>query len=72
MSTFAFGMFLSIISINNVTVDENRVSIHTPQNEVHWLSYGDQWCTGAPGGLDVMARSLMDTSADSPLPKALT
>lgn len=45
----AFGIFLSIITLNNVSVDDGRVTIHTPQTDVIWLAIGEQWCTGAPG-----------------------
>ena len=45
----AFSIFLSIISLNNISVDEGRVTIHTPQSDVVWLAVGAQWCTSRPG-----------------------
>jgi len=44
----AFGLFLSIISLNNVSVEEKRVTIHTPQEDVYWIHAGEKWCLARP------------------------
>lgn len=49
MTAHAFGLFLSIITLNNVTVTEDGVTIHTPDRDVVWRAVGAQWCTAAPG-----------------------
>lgn len=44
----AFGMFLSIISLNNVSVEDKRVTIHTPEQDVYWIHAGEKWCLARP------------------------
>ncbi len=46
----AFGLFLSIISLDNVSVTAGEVTIHTPEDNVVWLAVGPLWCTAAPDG----------------------
>lgn len=46
LTSEAFGLFLSIISLSHVTVEEDRVIIHTPQKDVQWHAAGTNvWCT---------------------------
>ena len=50
LSSEAFGLFLSIISLHNVSVDQGLVTVHTPDRDVTWIATGAVWCTTAPGG----------------------
>lgn len=43
----SFGMLLSLISLNNVTVDDGHVIVHLPDGDVHWLAMGPEWCTAS-------------------------
>lgn len=49
LTSAAFGMFLGLIGPHNLTVESQKVTIHTPQREFYWLQIGDNWCTAAPG-----------------------
>ena len=40
----AFGMFLSIISLDNISVDKGRVTVHAPDRDQVWLAVGEKWC----------------------------
>ena len=42
----SFGMLLSLVSMNNLTVEEGRVVVHLPDGDVYWLAVGTEWCTG--------------------------
>lgn len=54
LTSEAFGLFLSIISLSHVTVEEDLVTIHTPDRDVEWHATGsDVWCT--PAGSDLFA-----------------
>ena len=54
LTSEAFGLFLSIISLSHVTVEEDRVTIHTPEKDVQWHATGtDVWCT--PTDNDILA-----------------
>lgn len=44
----AFGFLLSLVSLSQLTVDEGRVTVHTPERDIHWLAVGEEWCTGQP------------------------
>lgn len=46
----AFGLFLSIISLHNVSVEQGLVTVHTPDRDVIWMATGAMWCTTAPNG----------------------
>ncbi|MBY5931746.1 hypothetical protein KUV51_01940 [Tateyamaria omphalii] len=46
----SFGLLLSLVSMNNLTVEEGRVVVHLPDGDVHWLAVGAEWCTGAGAG----------------------
>ncbi|MEP1200494.1 MULTISPECIES: hypothetical protein [unclassified Tateyamaria] len=46
----AFGLFLSIISLHNVSVEQGLVTVHTPDRDVTWMATGALWCTTAPDG----------------------
>ncbi|MEL6808837.1 MAG: hypothetical protein AAFO97_13750 [Pseudomonadota bacterium] len=50
LSAEAFGLFLSIISLQNVSVEQGLVTIHTPDRDVTWIATGAKWCTTAPNG----------------------
>ena len=43
----SFGMLLSLISLNNVTVGDGHVVVHLPDGDVHWLAMGPEWCTAS-------------------------
>ena len=43
----SFGILMSLISLNNVTVSQGHVVVHLPDGDVHWLAMGPEWCTGS-------------------------
>ncbi len=47
LTATSFGMLLSLISLQNVTVDDGHVVVHLPDGNVHWFAVGAEWCTGA-------------------------
>lgn len=42
----SFGLLLSLVSLNNLTVEKGHVVVHLPDGDVHWLAMGPEWCTG--------------------------
>ncbi|MEL6463888.1 MAG: hypothetical protein AAFQ58_02875 [Pseudomonadota bacterium] len=46
LTAHSFGVLLSLVSLNNVTVGDGRVVVHLPDGDVHWLAFGPDWCTG--------------------------
>lgn len=46
LSSQAFGLFLSVIGLNQVSVETGKVTIHTPTQDVYWVAVGtEHWCT---------------------------
>lgn len=46
LTAHSFGLLLSLVSLNNLTVDTGHVVVHLPDGDVHWLAIGPDWCTG--------------------------
>jgi hypothetical protein len=58
----AFGLFLSIITLNNVSVEDKRVTIHTPDQDVYWINAGEKWCLARPEHAVLAALATPDTA----------
>ncbi len=43
----ALGLFLSIITLENVSIEEHQITVHTPEKDVYWMHRDQMWCTEA-------------------------
>ena len=48
VTTAAFSIYLSLFGLAAITVAPNaeKVTVHTANGDIRWLSVGDTWCTG--------------------------